>query len=91
MYKPFHTTHVKRLELSEDLKTCIEDYLNAPHVNGRPFVDYRPDIGNHLFPDQGSSQKKEKNGLVSSHRTGLGIGRWRLRQILTQELTSFLG
>lgn len=53
----------------EELKNRIEDYLNAPHSHGRPFVDYRPDIGIHLFP---------------SHVTGNGIGRWRLRGILNR-------
>ena len=43
--------------------------MNAPNSHGRPFVDYRPDIGNHLFP---------------SHITGLGIGRWRLRRLLAK-------
>ena len=55
------------VEVDDDLKNCIEDYLNAPNSHGRPFVDYRPDIGSHLFP---------------SHVTGLGIGRWRLRRLL---------
>lgn len=27
----------------------MEDYLNAAH-QGRPFLDYRPDIGRHVFP-----------------------------------------
>jgi hypothetical protein len=31
------------------LRDAIEDYLNADHL-GRPFLDWRPDIGPYLFP-----------------------------------------
>ena len=50
----------KRSMRLEALRSTLEDYLNSPHNHGRPFVDYRPDIGGHLFP---------------SSITGQGIGR----------------
>lgn len=49
------------------LRDCIEDYLNAAH-QGRPFVDWRPDIGVHLFP---------------SPLTGEGLSRRTLRKFAT--------
>lgn len=57
----------KDVSLNEDTRNAIEDYMNASHVTGRPFVDYRPDIGLHLFP---------------SPRTGGGIHRRTVRGIL---------
>lgn len=35
--------------VDDTLRVCLEDYLNAPH-QGRPFLDWRPEIGTFLFP-----------------------------------------
>lgn len=48
-------------------RNSIEDYLNAAHSHGRPFVDYRPDIGVHLFP---------------SAKTGGGLNRRTVSKII---------
>lgn len=53
--------------VTAELRACIEDYLNAAHSHGRPFLDYRPDIGVHLFP---------------SARTGQGLNRRTISKIL---------
>lgn len=45
---------------------AIEDYLNA-QPPGRPFLDFRPDVGCFLFP---------------SPRTGLALSKWALRRAL---------
>lgn len=55
------------LDVDDDLRAAIEDYANASHVVGRPFADYRPDIGVHLLP---------------SARTGGGIHRRTVRGVL---------
>lgn len=52
------------LPVDNALRTALEDYLNAAH-QGRPFLDYRPDIGVHLFP---------------SPVTGLGLSRRTIRK-----------
>jgi hypothetical protein len=44
----------------------MEDYLNA-QPPGRPFLDFRPDIGMSLFP---------------SPRTGVALSTWALRRII---------
>ena len=54
------------LVVDDALRTVIEDYLNAAH-QGRPFLDYRPDIGLHLFP---------------SPVTGRGLSRRTIRKAL---------
>lgn len=54
------------LALDDALRGEIEDYVNAAH-QGRPFVDYRPDIGPFLFP---------------SASTGDGLTNRRLNQLL---------
>lgn len=38
-----------RLSAPDSVLAALEDYLNA-QPPGRPFVDYRPDIGPFLFP-----------------------------------------
>lgn len=43
------------IDVDDELRVCLEDYLNAPH-QGRPFVDYRPDIGVYLFPSARTGQ-----------------------------------
>ena len=54
----------RTVELDEGMRARVEDYVNAAHraaqgpppspppgrLQGRPFLDYRPDIGQHLFP-----------------------------------------
>ncbi len=52
-------------EVDPFLREMIEDYLNAAH-QGRPFLDYRPDIGPFLFP---------------SPLTGDGLSRRTLRKV----------
>lgn len=47
------------------LRDAIEDYLNADHL-GRPFLDWRPDIGPYLFP---------------SHYTGGALSRRTVRKL----------
>ena len=51
---------------NESLARDIEDYLNA-QPPGRPFLDFRPDIGMFLFP---------------SPRTGTALSTWALRRII---------
>ena len=77
----------RRLSVDPTVRECIENYVNAAHhagslggkrqgppwPRGRPFLDYRPDIGQHLFP---------------SPRTGDGLSRrslWRTRPDPTVE------
>jgi hypothetical protein len=50
----------------ESLARDLEDYLNA-QPPGRPFLDFRPDIGLFLFP---------------SPRTGMALSTWALRRII---------
>ena len=54
------------LPVDDILRERIEDYLNAAH-QGRPFLDWRPEIGVHLFP---------------SPLTGEGLSRRTLRKFV---------
>ena len=54
------------LAADDNLMCILEDYLNA-QPPGRPFLDFRPDVGCYLFP---------------SPRTGAALSSWAVRSIL---------
>ena len=58
--------------IDDALAEVLEDYLNA-QPPGRPFLDYRPELGDHLFP--------------SAH-TGGGISRWTVLNIRRRRATT---
>ena len=54
------------LSLDDTLTGELEDYLNA-QPPGRPFLDFRPDVGCFLFP---------------SPRTGTSLSTWAVRSVI---------
>ena len=66
------------IAVDEAVAILLEDYLNA-QPPGRPFLDFRPDMGSYLFPDCFPLYAKGRN---SSPRTGLALSVWSVRQVL---------
>ena len=64
--KPILLDKGQRLSVDEALLCDLEDYLNA-QPPGRPFLDFRPDVGCFLFP---------------SPRTGTALSSWAVRSVI---------
>ena len=64
--KPILLDKGQCLSVDEALLCDLEDYLNA-QPPGRPFLDFRPDVGCFLFP---------------SPRTGTALSSWAVRSVI---------